>query len=83
MLRYDKIMTLKGSYYTKEYETIKHHKNKIREIREEVVIKSFLKGDTEILVHFEETGKELLINDFSDPELIKKYLGPQFLTWKV
>ena len=41
MNRYTKIIGLTGSIYVKEFEKIKHHKNKIREINEETVAKVF------------------------------------------
>ncbi len=79
MNRYSKVIGLTGSMYIKEYEKIKHHANKIREINEETVAKAFKAGNTEVLVVFEETGEELLIDDFSDPSDVKKYLGKNFL----
>lgn len=79
MNRYTKIIGLTGSIYVKEFEKIKHHKNKIREINEETVAKVFKEGDTEVLVYFEETNTEILVDDFSDDATIKKYLGKRFL----
>lgn len=79
MNRYTKVIGLTGSMYVKEFEKIKHHKNKIREINEDTVIKQFKEGNTEICVYFEETDTEIFIDDFSEPELIKKYLGKKFL----
>lgn len=79
MNRYNKIIDVTGQYYTKEYIKIKHHKNKTRVIKEETVMKTFLEGDAEVLVIFPDTGKEILIDYFSDPELIEQYLGRHFL----
>ncbi len=79
MNRYTKIIGLTGSIYVKEFEKIKHHKNKIREINEETVAKVFKEGDTEVLVYFEETNTEIVVDDFSDDDTIKKYLGKKFL----
>lgn len=79
MNRYTKIIGLTGSMYVKEFEKIKHHKNKIREVNEDTVIKQFKEGNTEICVYFEETDTEFFVDDFSEPELIKKYLGKKFL----
>lgn len=79
MNRYTKVIGLTGSMYVKEFEKIKHHKNKIRELNEETVAKVFKEGDTEITVYFEETDTEIIIDDFSDLELVKKYLGKKFL----
>ncbi len=55
---------------------------KVREVREETVRKSFLKGNCEVLVVFEDTGREILIDDFSSDEDIRKYLGPKFINPK-
>lgn len=79
MNRYTKVISIFGSYYTKEYEKIKHHKNKIRELNESTVIKSFKAGNTEVTVYFEDTDEEKIIDEFSDKELIRKYLGKKFL----
>ncbi len=79
MNRYTKVITLFGYYYTKEFEKIKHHKNKIREVREETVRKFFKEGSAEVLVYFEETDNEMLLDHLSDPEDIRKYLGKKFL----
>ena len=54
----------------------------IREVREETVRKFFLQGDCEVLVIFEETGREILIDDFSSEDDIRKYLGPKFINKK-
>lgn len=79
MNRYSKIIGITGAIYTKSFEKIKHHKNKIRELNESTVIKAFKAGDTEIRVYFEETDEEVIIDAFSSEEMIKKYLGKKFL----
>lgn len=79
MNRYVKNIGITGTFYSKEFEKIKNHKNKVREINEDTVIKAFKAGDTEVLVYFEETGKEILIDDFSSPDDIKKFLGKRFI----
>ena len=53
-----------------------------REVREETVRKFFLQGDCEVLVVFEDTGREILIDDFSSEDDIRKYLGPKFINKK-
>ena len=78
MNRYTKIINMMDSYYTKDYEKTKKNITKVREVREETVRKFFLQGDCEVLVVFEETGREILIDDFSSDEDIRKYLGPKF-----
>jgi len=77
MNRYTKFINMMGSYYTKDFE--KKNIIKVREVKEETVRKFFLQGDCEVLVVFEDTGKEILIDDFSPEEDIKKYLGKSFL----
>jgi len=79
MTKYSKIISMTGSMYTKEFIKIKHHKNKIRELNESTVVKAFKNGDAEILVFFEETGEEIIIDAFSDDTSIKRYLGKAFL----
>lgn len=82
MNRYTKIINMMDSYYTKDYEKTKENITKVREVREETVRKFFLQGDCEVLVVFEETGREILIDDFSSDEDIRKYLGPKFINKK-
>ncbi|MBP2028819.1 hypothetical protein J2Z35_002656 [Acetoanaerobium pronyense] len=79
MNRYTKVNTLKGTYYTKDYEKKKKNMIKIRKVLEETVRKFFKNRDAEVLVYFEETEKEILITPDSPPEDIKKYLGEKFL----
>ncbi len=79
MNKYTKIIGIMGTIYTKEFVKIKHHKNKIRDINEATVVKAFKSGGAEVDVYFEETDKIITITPFSDEELIKKYLGKQFL----
>ena len=68
-----------GSYYTKDFEKEKKNIIKVREVKEETVRKFFLQGNCEILVVFEDTGREILVDDFSSEEDIKKYLGSSFI----
>lgn len=79
MNRYTKIINVMGSYYTKDFEKEKKNIIKVREVKEETVRKFFLQGDCEVLVIFEDTGKEILVDDFSSEEDIKKYLGSSFI----
>lgn len=76
---YNKIITLKGYYFTKEYEKTKKNMTKTRGILEETVRKFFKQGDCDVLVIFEETGKEILITKDSKREDIVRYLGKKFL----
>ena len=82
MNRYTKVINMMESYYTKDYEKKKKNVTKIREVREETVRKFFLQGDCEVLVVFEDTGREILIDDFSPEDEIRKYLGPKFIPKK-
>ncbi|HBG0677670.1 TPA: hypothetical protein KPE79_001768 [Clostridioides difficile] len=82
MNRYTKIINMMGSYYTKDFEKEKKNVIKVREVKEDTVRKFFLQGDCEVLVVFEDTGKEILIDDFSPEEDIKKYLGAKFINEK-
>lgn len=82
MNRYTKIISMMDSYFTKDYEKQKKNITKTREVREETVRKFFLQGDCEVLVIFEDTGKEILIDDFSPEDEIRKYLGPKFINKK-
>lgn len=82
MKRYTKTIGYTGSHYTVEFEKIKNYDSKIREVREDTVAKAFREGKAEVYVLFEETGKDYLLDDFSDPALIKKYLGTKFLPRK-
>lgn len=80
MNNYTKVFSLlNGVYFTKAYETIKNHKNKIRPIQEETVAKVFKEDDAVITCIFEETGKTIVIDMHTDPEIIKTYLGKKFL----
>ncbi len=81
MERYHKLIGLSGSYYAKEFKKKGKHRNKIREIKESTVSKFFLEGKAEVLVIFEETGKEILLNINSKPSDIEKYLGKSFLPY--
>ena len=82
MNRYTKIINMMDSYFTKDCEKQKKNITKTREVREETVRKFFLQGDCEVLVVFEDTGREILIDDFSSEDDIRKYLGPKFINKK-
>ncbi len=79
MNRYTKIINMMESYFTTDFHKAKKGITKTREIKEDTVKKVFLKGNTEVLVIFEDTGREILIDDFSSDEDIKKYLGASFI----
>jgi len=79
MNRYAKVISPMGIYYTKDFEKKKKDLIKVREVREDTVKKFFLAGECEVLVVFEGSGKEILVDPFSSKEDIKKYLGPKFI----
>ena len=70
------------SYFTRDFEKSKKGITKTREIKEETVRKAFLKGKTEVLVILEDSDREILIDDFSSDEDIRKYLGAKFINPK-
>ena len=73
MNRYTKIINMMESYFTKDFEKTKKGFTKVREV------KAFLKGNCEVLVILEDSDREILIDDFSSDEDIKKYLGASFI----
>ncbi len=79
MQTYTKVIGLTGSHFEKEFVKIRHHDNKVREVSEETVAKKFKEGNTKVVVYFEEDGREIELDDFSDPELIRKLLGKSFV----
>ena len=80
MNRYTKIINMMESYFTKDFEKLKF--TKVREVKEETVRKAFLKGNCEVLEILEDSDREILIDDFSPDEDIKKYLGASFINPK-
>ena len=80
MNTYTKILTLKGSYFVKDYEKSKKNKLQKRPILEATVLKNFKSdNDTLIIVINQETGTTVEITPNSSKEDIKKYLGEQFV----
>lgn len=55
--RYIKIITLKGSYFTKEYEKKKKDVIKVRKVLEETVKKFFKARDCEVLIILKRQGE--------------------------
>jgi len=78
-MHYYRIISRTGSCFVREFVKKKHHKDKTRDIARDTVKKHFLNGNAEITVYFEESDKEFELSQFSDPELIRKYLGEDFL----
>lgn len=77
---YTKILTLKGSYFVKDYEKTKKSKLQKRPILEATVLKNFRdEDDTLIVVVNQETGTTVEVTPNSSREDIKKYLGEKFI----
>ena len=68
---YTKILTLKGSYFVKDYEKTKKNKIQKRPILEATVLKTF-KSD-------EETDTVIEITPNSSKDEIRRYLGEKFV----
>lgn len=79
MILYTRVMTLTGDYYTKETISKKHHKDKLRVIREAIVLENFKAYKAEIDVYFEEQDRTIHITPFSNADEVLKYLGPKFV----
>lgn len=79
MTEYTKFIGLMSRMYTREFDKIKHHRNKVREINESTVAKAFLEGKAMVRVIIEDKDEEYLITPDSPPEEIKKYLGKAFI----
>ena len=78
-MKYTKIIGISGQIYAREYVKQKKNKTKVREVKEDTVIKAFLNGDTEVEVILEDLDKIILIDYFSDTDLIRQYLGEKFV----
>ncbi len=76
---YNKYIDLKGSYFTRVHKKKEKHGDKLRYLREETVAKEFLKGAATVIVHINEIDEEIEIDNFSDIELIRTYLGDKFI----
>jgi hypothetical protein len=79
MSTYTKVIGLSGSHFEKEFVKTSKHDNKVREVSEATVAKQFKSGKTKIVIFFEEDGREIILDDFSDREDIRQYLGKSFL----
>lgn len=79
MTEYHKYIDFKGNYYTRTQVKIKHHKDKIRYVQENTIIKKFKEHKAAIYVHLEDREEAIYIDSFSDRDLISRYLGEKFL----
>ncbi len=78
---YTKKIGFTGTLFLKEYDKIKHHKNKMRMLNEKTVAEQFRAGNAVVTVLNEESGHEVVLDAFSSEEDIKKYLGKHFLNY--
>lgn len=81
-MHYIKVIRISGSFFAREFQKKeKVRKNiKYREVDEKTVLQQFKAGDTTVEIYFEDSDRESIILDaFSDRELIKRYLGEKFL----
>lgn len=81
-MNYVKIIRMSGSFFVREFQKKEKVKKNIkyREVDEKTVRQQFKDGDTTVEIYFEDLDREPIILDaFSDRELIKKYLGEKFL----
>lgn len=81
-MHYVKVIRMSGSFFAREFQKKeKVRKNiKYREVDEKTVAQQFKDGDTTVEIFFEDLDREPIILDaFSDRELIRKYLGEKFL----
>lgn len=79
MITYTKFLTLKGSYYIKEYDGGKKDKKQTRPVLESTVIKNFKSEDVTIIIDNIETGNKVTVTSDDDSEKIKQYLGSKFV----
>ncbi len=77
---YTKILTLKGSYFVKDYEKTKKNKIQKRPILEATVLKTFKSDeDTVIVIVNQETDTVIKITPNSSKDDIRRYLGEKFV----
>ncbi len=80
MANYIRVIKMSGGFYAREFEKRVEEDNKYRIVEEQTVRKHFLEGDTKIRIIFENDERDdIMIDEFSEPDDIKKYLGPKFL----
>jgi hypothetical protein len=81
-MHYVKIIKTSGIIFAREFtKPEKARKNiKYREVEEKRVIQQFKDGETTVEIYFEDSDRESIILDaFSDREMIKQYLGDKYL----
>lgn len=80
MTIYTKFLTLKGSYFVKDYEKIKKNRVQKRPVLEATVLKTF-KSDNETLIVIvnQETDSIIEITPNSSKDDIRRYLGEKFV----
>lgn len=81
-MNYVKIIRMSGSFFAREFQKKEKVKKNIkyREVDEKTVRQQFKDGDATVEIYFEDSDREaILLDSFSDQEMIKKYLGEKFL----
>lgn len=78
-MKYTKVIGIAGQYFAREHVKVKKKKTKVREVKEETVLKAFLNGDTEIEVILEDLDQEINIDYYTDADIIRQYLGEKFV----
>ncbi len=81
-MNYVKIIRMSGSFFVREFQKKEKVKKNIkyREVDEKTVLQQFKDGDSTVEIYFEDLDREpILLDSFSEPEMIKKYLGEKFL----
>jgi len=83
MLNYIRVIGIYGSYFAREFEGKKKGSNQYRVVDAKTIMKSFFEGEATVTVKFDGDRKdEIKLDNESDPDLIKKYLGEKFLDEK-
>jgi hypothetical protein len=81
-MNYVKIIRMSGSFFAREFQKKEKAKKnlKYREVDEKTVLQQFKEGDATVEIYFEDLDRaSMMLDAFSDRELIKKYLGEKFL----
>lgn len=81
-MHYVKIIRISGSFFAREFQKKEKVKKNIkyREVDEKTVAQQFKDGDTTVEIYFEDSDREsIILDNFSDAELIRKYLGDKFI----
>lgn len=81
-MHYIKIIRISGSFFAREFQKKEKVKKNIkyREVDEKTVAQQFRDGEATVEIYFEDSEREpFTLDNFSDAEMIKRYLGDKFL----